>query len=219
MQLKQTQKLYKLRSYTYNNYHKYNALNTLMEEQIKKSFRLLIKESQTILGISYVIAVGIGMLFTYQKYSKFGINIFDYAGVFDFLIAPFSDFRILLFTIISLLGTYLIFVLDSFYQNKFPKAYSKANFGMDKKPGYRFLRYVSTVILFLLYLSVAAIGYGNISKKRILKQADIQVKFVDNHTKNGKMIGKTKEVLFLTHHNNVDVIPITALVKEIKVRE
>lgn len=189
------------------------------EQRIKNTYKLLLKDSQTILGISYVIAIGIGMLFTYQKYSKFGINIFDYAGVFDFLIAPFSDFRILLFTIISLLGTYLIFVLDSFYQNKFPKAYSKANFGMDKKPGYRFLRYVSTVILFLLYLAVAAIGYGNISKKRVLKQQNIQITFADNQIKTGKMIGKTKEVLFIANENSVDVIPITALVKEIKVSE
>jgi len=188
---------------------------SLLEQRIKA----LLKESQTILGIAYVVAVAIGMLFTYQKYSKFGINIFDYAGVFDFLIAPFSDFRILFFIIISLLGTYSLFVFDSFYQNRFPKSYSRANFGLDKKRWYRSVRYFSTAILFFLYLFISASSYGNISKKRILNQTTIQITFADNQTKTGKMIGKTKEVLFLANENSVDVIPITALVKEIRVKE
>src|SRR5690554_2796727 len=189
------------------------------EQRIKNTYKLLLKDSQTILGISYVIAIGIGMLFTYQKYTKFGINIFDYASVFDFLIAPFTDFRILLFTVISLLVTYLLFVFDSFYQNRFPKSYSKTNFGLDKKIWYRSVRYFSTAILFLSYLFISASSYGNISKRRILNQTDIQVTFADNQIKTGKMIGKTKEVLFLANQTTVDVIPVTALVKEIRVRE
>lgn len=118
------------------------------EQRIKNTFKILLKDSQTILGISYVIAIAIGMLFAYQKYSKFNINIFDYASIFDFLIAPFSDFTILLFTVISLVGTYLLFVFDSFYQNKFPKSYSKANFGLDQKKWYRSVRYFSSALLF-----------------------------------------------------------------------
>lgn len=188
---------------------------SLLEQRIKA----LLKESQTILAISYVIAIGIGMLFTYQKYSEFGVNIFDYASVFDFLIAPFADFRILFFTVASLVATYLLFIFDSFYQNKFPKSYSKANFGLEKKTGYRYLRYFFIIVLFLLYLFLSARNYGRISKNRVLAQTDIQITFADNQTKNGKMIGKTKEVLFLANENSVDVIPITALVKEIRVKE
>lgn len=43
---------------------------------------------QVFLTLSYLFAIGIGMLFNYYKYNYFGINIFDYASVFDFLIAP-----------------------------------------------------------------------------------------------------------------------------------
>src|SRR5690554_6351763 len=103
------------------------------EQRIKNTYKLLLKDSQTILGISYVNAIRVGMLFTYQKYSKFGIYIFDYASIFDFLIAPFSDFRILFLTIISLVGTYFLFVFDAFHQHRFPKSYSKVNFGLDQK--------------------------------------------------------------------------------------
>ena len=35
--------------------------------------------------------IAIGMLFTFQRYDEFGINIFEYTDVLDFLIAPFGD--------------------------------------------------------------------------------------------------------------------------------
>lgn len=184
-----------------------------------RRMKLFFKESQTIFTVSYVIAIGIGMLFMYQKYAEFGINIFDYAGVFDFLIAPFSDFRILFFTVGSLLVTYLIYLIDKFYQQRYPRVYSKANFGLDRKYWYRSLRNISAFVLFILYLGISAFTYGTISKKEILEQTPIQVTFVDNQTKTGQMIGKTKEVIFLTNENTVEVIPITSLVKEIRVNQ
>lgn len=68
-------------------------MNKMKEGLIKDTYKTVITEIQTILTISYIFAVGIGMLFTFQKYSEFGINIFDYADVFDFLIAPFQISR------------------------------------------------------------------------------------------------------------------------------
>jgi len=66
-----------------------------MEKNSKKTtYEIIIKELQTVITISYLFTVGIGMLFKYHKYDEFGINIFEYADVFDFLIAPFSDFFI-----------------------------------------------------------------------------------------------------------------------------
>jgi len=107
----------------------------MKEGLIKDTTEVVIKEIQTVITISYILAVGIGMLFNFQKFSEFGINIFDYADVFDFLIAPFSDFKILLFTIISLTLTYFIFRGDLLWKRKFPKSYSKHSFGWDKKNG------------------------------------------------------------------------------------
>ena len=56
----------------------------MSEGIIKDAYEAIIKEIQTVFALLYVIAVGIGMLFNYQKYSEFGINIFDYSDVFDF---------------------------------------------------------------------------------------------------------------------------------------
>ncbi len=66
------------------------------EGLIKNSYELIIGELQTIISISYIVAIAIGMVFLFEKYSQFGINIFDYADVFDFIIAPFADLKVLL---------------------------------------------------------------------------------------------------------------------------
>jgi len=189
----------------------------MKEGIIKDKYEIVIKEIQTVITISYILAVGIGMLFTFQKFSEFGINIFDYADVFDFLIAPFSDFKILLFTIISLTLTYILLKLDFFLKKKFPKSYSKMSFGWDKKIWYNYFRYFSFIFLFLFYLYFSADKYGIISKEQIINQSSIKIRFSDNEIKKGKMIGKTKDVIFLLTRDKVEAIPIASLVKEIEI--
>lgn len=185
----------------------------------KKSIQTLLKESQAILSISYVISIGIGMLFSYYKYAAFGINFFDYASVFDFLLAPFSDFYILLFTVIALSVTYFIIVLDDFYLHKFPEEYKKIIFGLDKKKWFSYLRKSVTVLLFLFYLVFSAHQYGKMSKKKIEQSAAIQVEFMDQQVRTGKMIGKTKEVLFLLHNEQAEIILLTSSVRQIVLTE
>ena len=192
-------------------------MNKMKEGIIKDTYEAVLKEIQTVITVSYILSVGIGMLFSFQKYSEFGINIFDYADVFDFLIAPFSDFKILLFTIISLTLTYFIFKIDLLWKRKFPKSYSKQSFGWDKKKWYNYFRYISFTILFIFYLYISANYYGKISKEQILNQSSIKIRFSDNEFKKGKMIGKTKDVIFILTGEKVEAIPITSLVKEIEI--
>ncbi len=188
----------------------------MKEGLIKDSYEIVIKEIQTLITISYIIAVGIGMLFNYQKFDEFGINIFDYADVFDFLIAPFSDLKIMIFTIISFTLIYVFFRLELLLKRKFPKLYSKLNFG-SKKVRSNFSKYFVFAFAFIYYLYISADIYGNISKDQILDQPSIKIRFSDNEIKKGKMIGKTKEVIFLLNGEKVEVIPILSLVKEIEI--
>ncbi len=184
---------------------------------IKNAYEAMIKELQTIITVAYIFAVGVGMLFNYQRYDEFGINIFDYADVFDFLITPFSDFQVLLFTMISLLLTYLIYKLDVAWKGKYPKWYSRlVYFGFDQKSWFANFRYFTFFILFISYLYVSADWYGSISKKQLKKLDRITIQFSDGEVKKGKMIGKTKEVIFLMYGKQVEVIPISSLVKTIK---
>ena len=189
----------------------------MKEGIIKDAYELIIKEIQTIISISYIFALGIGMLFNYRKYAEFGINIFDYADVFDFLISPFSDMKILSFTVISILLASLILYLDILWKRKFPEAYSRLNFGWDEKPWFVPMRYVSGAMLIVLYLIIASGIYGEISKKEVLQQAPMEIRFSDDEIQRGQMIGKTNSVIFLLSNEKVKAIPITSLVKEIEI--
>lgn len=189
----------------------------MKEGIIKDAYELIIKEVQTIISISYIAAVGIGMLFNYQKYILFGINIFDYADVFDFLISPFSDIKILSFTLISIALASLILYLDVLWKKKFPDAYSRFNLGWDEKSWFTPMRYISGAALIIMYLIIASGIYGKISKKELLNQDPIELRFSDDEIKSGKMIGKTNEVVFLLSGEKVTAIPITSLVKEIEI--
>lgn len=196
-----------------------NMINNNMKEGlIKDPYELILKEIQTVVTISYILIVAIGMLFTFQKYSKFGINIFDYADIFDFLIAPFSDFKILLFSTITIILVFFFFKLDALYQRKYPKNYSKMNFGWDKKKWFNFYRSSLFVFLFIFYLFLSADVYGKFTKKQIESDSPINLRYSDNENIQGIMIGKTKDILFLLQKEKVKVIPINSLVKEYDVK-
>lgn len=191
--------------------------NIMNEGLIKDAYEAVIKEIQSIITICYILAVAVGMLFNYQKYSKFGINIFDYADVFDFLITPFSDLKILLFVVVSLAIPYIIMKIDIFWRRKAPKTYSMFSFGLDKKSWYNSYRYSSFAILFVFYLYVSASIYASFSKQLTLDQTETTIRFSDNEIQKGKMIGKTNDVVFFLVGKKVKAIPIISLVKEIEI--
>lgn len=192
---------------------------TQNEGLIKNKYEAFLKEAQSIISIFYILAVAIGMLFNYQKYSQFGINIFDYADIFEFLVAPFSDVIILFFTIGSCLLVYVFFKLDIWCMKKYPKFYSKIALGWDKKPWYDSYRYGMSLLIFFSFLHSVAVFYGELAANKIQKQTPISLRFVDNETKEGISIGKTKEVIFFLEGKKVKAIPFTALVKEFEIKK
>lgn len=188
------------------------------EGLIKNSYERIIGEIQTLLTITYIITVGIGMLFSFQKYRHFGINIFDYADVFDFLITPFSDFKVLMFSVISAVFCLSIIRIDIYMKNNKPKYYSRVNFGMDKKKWFEHFRYSFYTFTVLFYLYGSSYIYGSLTKNIIEKQNTIDVKFNDGEITSGILIGKTSEILFLKKNEKIIAIPIKSMIKEIGIK-
>ena len=100
---------------------------------IKDVYELVLKEIQTVMTVSYLVIIAVGMLFKQKAYAAFGINIFEYADVFDFLIAPFKDSLIILAALLGVALFMIIIGLDLYTKKRFPKFYTKLNFGWDKK--------------------------------------------------------------------------------------
>lgn len=189
----------------------------MKKDIIKNTYELLIKELQTVTTIFYIFTVGIGMLFNYKKFAEFGINIFDYADVFDFLIAPFSDYKIIVFALLSMVVPYLLYYFNQYYKKYHAESYAKMSYGWDQKLWYKELMKFSYVFLIIFYVFISAKVYGKVLKHQIVKQSPIEVRFSDNEIKKGILIGKTKDVVFLLIGDKVEAIPITSLVKEIQI--
>ena len=89
------------------------------------------------LPIGYLIMVIIGMIFNYFRFDMFGLNIFQYASVFDFLISPFEDMHILLFIFGSILLVLFTMKMDKLWKKHFPKSYKKWTFKWTERSWYK----------------------------------------------------------------------------------
>lgn len=168
----------------------------------------IVKNFQFFITILYLFAIAIGMLFNNYKYKAFDINIFDYSSVFDFLMAPFADYRILAFTIITMLLSYGVYLLDTTLQYKHPREYSKSIWHLDRFKGYYLIKVVCSIAFFVFYLFLAAILYGKTTYKETLAQSPVQINFINKQSQSAILIGKTSEVLFVYQKQTIKVIPI-----------
>lgn len=192
----------------------------MREGFIKDTTELVIKEIQSVITIGYLFLVGIGMLFTYQRYEEFGINIFEYADVFDFLIAPFRDLGIVGFTVATSLFVSFFYFMDIFVARRFPKTYSKLSFHMDQSPSYKWVRLGGFAFMLITYIYFGADAYGSRSARQALEQDPISITFTDGSQERGFFLGKTQEVIFLQKGKgkkaSIHIYPISTGVQEIR---
>lgn len=186
------------------------------EGLVKDAYELILGDIQTILAVLYVLMIGLGMLFKYKIYAEFGINIFDYADVFDFLIAPFQDISIIIAAFLATIIPIAIIRLDFYSQRWFPKMYTVLNFGWNKKNWYNKFRMLAFWGLLVWCIFETTSGYARHIKHSIDSKENIAITYVNNEMIKGKMIGKTKEVIFLLKGKEVKVIPLS-FVKEMDV--
>lgn len=190
----------------------------MKEGLIKDAYELILKEIQTILTLLYLLMIGVGMLFNYKKYAPFKINIFEYADVFDFLIAPFQDVRIVMVSMLVLLIPIALFWVGFYLKKKTPKIHSILNFGLGNKLWYQRLKIILFGLILFYSLTEGATGYGNFMKNNIDLNQTIAVKFANEEVLEGQLIGKTRDVLFLYTNNKVKIIPIGSAVNDIEIK-
>lgn len=178
-----------------------------------------IKKGQSFLGVLYLLMIAIGMIFSYKKYAEYGINIFEYADVFDFFIAPFTDFYIIIFACVTLFLFFALLYFDSWLEKKSAKLYKVYSMGLSDKPWFKTYTKVNYIILFVLYLILGSSLYANYSVSKLDSAKPISLYYANDSIVTGKQIGKTKEVVFLKIDSEVYAIPITSLVKSIKINE
>lgn len=168
---------------------------------------------QSVLTIFYISIVVIGMLFNNFKYSAYQINIFEHSSILDFLVAPLGDSGIFLFTVGTLVFTYIIFKIDSTIKVKFPNFYNKMYFGTVDKSWFKNAYYFQWFLFLGIYLLTAALFNATYEKKKMLKSQDrIEINFTDGSKLTGKKIGANTSFHFLLKNStDVAIIPTSSI--------
>lgn len=174
-------------------------------------------DSQAYITLGYLTIVVIGMMFDYKYYSHFAINIFEYADILDFLLAPVKNLELILFAVGSLTLVLIFFQLDKLWQNRWPKTYKRFNFGMSIEALKKYRPYI-IVFSALAYLNLASEFYGRRMFERFERSPkEIEVVFEsDQRVLKGQLIGKnTDYILMKTDDEVVKAIPVSSDVQEI----
>lgn len=187
------------------------------EGLIKDYYELIFREIQGVLSACYVLMVGLGMLFNYFRFSHWEINIFEYAGILDFLIAPFEDIRIMITAVVAVLLPYCFYRLDRWWSHRFPRSYHILSMGLSKKSWYDRSRTIAFSGLIIYFIFLSALLYGRRTKNETQRLNFSTFYYSDGEVENVRIIGKTLEVYFaLDRDNLVQVIPITATLKKVE---
>lgn len=183
---------------------------------INDKFEVIIKEIQGVISFGYVILILLGMLFESIYYGQFGINIFRYSGILDFLLVPFRRPTVLIILTGLSLFWYLYFIkLYDFLGNRYPKFQNKL-FYPDSGKSDRIKFRIKWLVIFFI-ITTAAWGYVTSKKERenlFNKKSDIAVYYDKKGTDNiirGKMIGKNDlNIFLLDKRNKVQILPLNA---------
>ena len=161
----------------------------------------------------------IGITFTGAKYSEFGINIFSYSEALDFLIAPFKDIQIVLYSLAPILLTVVLSQLDKIVKSNFPKYYSMIYLKMDKKSWFKKAWIFQWILFLVVYTYGSSMIYAGKFKDNFnAKAPKAVIEFEDNQIVSGKMIGSNPNFIFIQDTSKTNlVIPINSMVKSIRI--
>jgi hypothetical protein len=192
-----------------------------MKVQIFKAVQDFLKQDfNTSISAGYICLVVIGMLFQAFLYLLFNINIVQYSDISDFLLAPFRDPKILIFTGISVFLIFCFTIFDNWLSDVFPRFYDLMFMGIDRTKYEAWYSIKGATLVIVAYIMLAAYFYGVWESEAIRKTMDskTQLTFKDNKfeaTDTLIYIGKTNGYVFLYNRTKkqTDVVPMNDVLK------
>ncbi len=132
-------------------------MKTNLVESIQRHFG---KDISLMLTFGYLFLIMIGMIFNAVFFAINHLNIFKYAEISDFLLAPFRDFYILIFTALSIVLILGFYQLGDYLELHYPKFYHKLMMGRDQSKNQMFYETKGVLLMIGLYILMAAWTYG-----------------------------------------------------------
>ncbi|UYW00937.1 hypothetical protein K5I29_10575 [Flavobacterium agricola] len=176
---------------------------------MKKSNNSLLdrlNEPQILFTILYVVAIAIGMIFNFAKYKAFHVNIFDYCDITDFILFPFSDFKIILFTLVIAILCLILYYVDLRLRDYFPNFFKKS---FVSQAQYKTISFCISICMFVLFIFIVSQKYSKNFYNNIELAEDLTI-YTKTETFKGKYIGKTSDVLFMYQNRELKIFPITS---------
>jgi len=182
----------------------------------------LSKDLSLTLSLAYVALVGIGMLFSYQYYANWGIDIFQFAGLSDFLLAPFRDMLVFFFATISVWISYLFILASRKLDRKFPHLAKFWNLGIsvDSK---KYNQYMNFNLLagIVVYLYLSSQGFSILRKNNFRKHPEryrVEIEQDDHSVQAYLLLGLTEEFALVLNEKDqkVSALPLDGGIRSIR---
>ncbi|MDB4015883.1 hypothetical protein N8345_03080 [Flavobacteriaceae bacterium] len=179
-------------------------------EKKKISLKKTFKNLQVIISAFYAYSVMMGIVFSSAKYQAVGINIFEYAEVFDFLFYPLIQPKAILFSFIFFVFPATIMIIAWIFEKrkreKNPEmllTYFEEKSGLSKKKWWFDFRMkampIYMILVFLpvyIFLSHTAYKQYTISNYKTLYDC-VVLEYHDGDVLKGKMFGKVRDIVFI----------------------
>lgn len=156
-------------------------------------FRFIAREHPALLvSMIYVVASAIGMFYSWSYLRRFGINVFHFAQIGDFLLVSFKE----PFTWLIVMAASTLIALDTWLSRRCEQHGAPRWLGWYASARYRSMNYLAVVVVVLVMLDVLAAVKarntlaGNGERVEVLLAASDAKTSVD-------LIGSTGQFLFL----------------------
>ena len=180
-----------------------------MSEIVDVRLNNLLREHPALLvSAVYVAASFIGMFYSWAYLRSFGVNVFNYAQLSDFLLASLKE----PFTWVIVVLAITLIQLDNASSRRFERRGSSKWFGWYGSPRYRLANNFGAVVLVLMFLFVYATMQVRETKEGNAKQVDVT--FDDGGAaKTSALLGTTGQFVFLydVGGNRVVIHPIESI--------
>ena len=182
--------------------------------------KFLQKDISLSLTLSYVALVAIGIIFNSAYYLFFRINIIQYSDISDFLLAPFRDPFILIFTIGTIVFLHYNNIFDNWLEENHPKIHQSFYMGLDKEKFQQWYASKGMVLAIISYTCLVSGFYGifQFNKVKKGKRDYTHVIMKDNKfepTDTLYFIGKNNGFVFLYNKNKqqTNAIPMSDVLR------
>ena len=164
----------------------------MMEKQTQQNFltATLREHPALLLSFTYVVASAIGMFYSWNYLRRFGIDVFEYAQLSDFLLASLKEPYTWLLSIVVVVGV----ALDNVLSRRVGSRTKSRWISWYGHPRYRYLNFIIAVMIMALLLDHYA---TIIAKKTVEGEGQIvEVRPTEDEAKTLLLLGTTGQFIF-----------------------